>query len=155
MDEIEERIYAIAAEEVATRHFHPALIAKALAEADGDERKTIARYIKLRVQHLVEEDARANERARQQSETARRAEEQHRAMKRAREQGQRRAAALETKGKLFFPPDPRESGEAGCFFCCQEGAARALWYTEDGAYAHIACIQERQRDEARPKEDPL
>lgn len=57
MNDVEQMLYAEAAEEVAARRFHPALIAKALAEADGNNQKTIARYIKLRVNHLRQEES--------------------------------------------------------------------------------------------------
>jgi hypothetical protein len=55
MNKLEHHLYATAAQEVAAKKFVPALMAKAFSDADGDEKKTIARYIKLRVQHLAEE----------------------------------------------------------------------------------------------------
>src|SRR6266508_470235 len=57
MDPIEEQLYAIAGQEVASRNMSPGLMAKALADADGDERKAAAGYIKLRVEQLRAEHA--------------------------------------------------------------------------------------------------
>jgi hypothetical protein len=70
MNKVEEHLYAIAAQEVAAKKFIPALMAKAFSDADGDEKKSIARYIKLRVQQLTEEylAAQAETEARQQRE---------------------------------------------------------------------------------------
>lgn len=55
MNHLEERFYEIAALEVAQRRLIPAAMARAFSEADGDERKAIARYIKVRVQQLHKE----------------------------------------------------------------------------------------------------
>jgi hypothetical protein len=52
MNKVEEEFYEIAAKEIATKKMVPALAAKAFSDADGDERKTFARYIKLRVEQL-------------------------------------------------------------------------------------------------------
>src|SRR5688572_21406805 len=57
MDALEEQLYAIAGQEVASRNMSPGLMAKALADADGDERKAAAGYIKLRVEQLRAEHA--------------------------------------------------------------------------------------------------
>ena len=48
----EEQLYEWAAEEVAVNNIRPGLMAKALAETDGDETKAAARYIKLRVETM-------------------------------------------------------------------------------------------------------
>jgi len=52
MNKREEKFYEIAAKEIAGKTMVPALAAKAFSDADGDERKTLARYIKLRVEQL-------------------------------------------------------------------------------------------------------
>src|SRR4030065_208792 len=52
MNQIEEHFYETAAQEVATKQVVPGLMAKAFSECDGDERRTIARYIKYRVAQL-------------------------------------------------------------------------------------------------------
>ena len=51
----EEQLYEWAAEEVAGNNIRPGLMAKALAETDGDETKAAARYIKLRVETMKAE----------------------------------------------------------------------------------------------------
>ena len=53
MHALEEQFYELAAREVAERRLVPAVMAKAFSEADGDERKSIARYIKIRVLQLA------------------------------------------------------------------------------------------------------
>jgi len=55
MPDIEEQFYEIAAREVAEKKFNPGMMAKAFSEADGDEKKAIARYIKYRVGQLAEQ----------------------------------------------------------------------------------------------------
>ena len=45
----EEHLYELAAEEIAANNIRPGLWAKAIAEADGDDAKAKARYVKLRV----------------------------------------------------------------------------------------------------------
>ncbi len=67
MPDIEEWFYEIAAREVAEKKFNPGMMAKAFSEADGDEKKAIARYIKYRVEQLGGE---------YRAEQARRQEEQ-------------------------------------------------------------------------------
>jgi len=57
VDPIEEQLYAIAGQEVASRNMSPGLMAKALSDAEGDERKAAATYIKLRVEQLRAEQA--------------------------------------------------------------------------------------------------
>lgn len=61
MDPVEEKLYAIAGQEVASRKMSPGIMAKALADADGDERRAAAAYIKLRVAQLrAEHEARVS-----------------------------------------------------------------------------------------------
>ena len=79
MDPLEEQLYAIAGQEVASRNMSPGLMAKALADANGDEKKAAAAYIRLRVEQLRTESK------------ARGAEEQQR-------QDQLRAATPESDG---------------------------------------------------------
>ncbi len=55
MTPLEEQVYAIAAQEIAQKRFAPGLMAKAFSDADGDKDRTVARYIKLRVQQLHDE----------------------------------------------------------------------------------------------------
>lgn len=51
----EEHLYELAAEEIAANSIRPGLWAKAIAEADGDDAKAKARYIKLRVETMKAE----------------------------------------------------------------------------------------------------
>lgn len=60
----EEALYAQAASEVAEGDIRPGLWAKAAAVSDGDERKTQARYIGLRVEQLQLQREAAKELAR-------------------------------------------------------------------------------------------
>jgi hypothetical protein len=55
MKNLEEQFYEIAGLEVAERRLVAGLMAKAFSEADGDERKAVARYIKYRVSQLSKE----------------------------------------------------------------------------------------------------
>ena len=72
MDKFEESLYEQAAMEVASKTMRPALAAKAFAEADGDEQKSMARYIKLRVPQLRDEfKDEIRRRAQRESETRR------------------------------------------------------------------------------------
>jgi hypothetical protein len=52
MNEPEERFYEEAALEVSRRQMVPGVMAKAFSEADGDEKKAIARYIGIRAAQL-------------------------------------------------------------------------------------------------------
>jgi len=52
MDLLEEQFYAYAAEELRKDKCSPGLMAKAFSEAEGDEKKADALYIKLRVIQL-------------------------------------------------------------------------------------------------------
>lgn len=51
----EERLFQLAAEEIAANNIRPGLWAKAISEADGDDAKAKARYIKLRVDMMKAE----------------------------------------------------------------------------------------------------
>jgi predicted xylose isomerase-like sugar epimerase len=51
----EEQLYEFAAEEIAANNIRPGLWAKAIAEADGEDAKAKARYIKLRVETMKAE----------------------------------------------------------------------------------------------------
>jgi len=55
MNKLEEQFYEQAARELASKSPVPGIMAKAYAEVDGDERRVYARYIALRVEHLLEE----------------------------------------------------------------------------------------------------
>jgi hypothetical protein len=70
MNNLEEQFYEMAAREVAERRLVPGIMAKAFSEADGDERKAVARYIKLRVSQLATEHQ--ADVARQEAEAKRR-----------------------------------------------------------------------------------
>lgn len=50
-----EKYYAIAAQEVASNKFIPGIMAKAFSDANGDEKITIAIYLRLRVIQLEEQ----------------------------------------------------------------------------------------------------
>ena len=52
MNALEEKFYETAAREIADRKLVPAVMAKAFAEADGDEKRAIALYLKIRVEQL-------------------------------------------------------------------------------------------------------
>jgi hypothetical protein len=54
MDGITENFYSIAANEIADKTFSKGLMAKAYSDTEGDEAKTKALYIKLRVTQLEE-----------------------------------------------------------------------------------------------------
>lgn len=53
----EEYLYGSVADEIANNHVSPGLWAKAFSEADGDEKKAQARYIKARVALLKSEQS--------------------------------------------------------------------------------------------------
>jgi len=53
MSNLDEQFYELAAREVAECRPVPGTMAKAFSDADGDERKAIARYLKLRVNQLL------------------------------------------------------------------------------------------------------
>lgn len=53
--QFEEQLFALVALEVETNDIRPGLWAKAFSEADGDESRTRAGYLKLRVQSLKDE----------------------------------------------------------------------------------------------------
>lgn len=55
MNKTDEMLYETAAREVALKKPVPGVYAKAFADADGDGDKTIARYIRLRVEQLRSE----------------------------------------------------------------------------------------------------
>jgi len=88
MNEQTQQFYEIAAREVATKQTVTGLMAKAFADNNGDEKMTIAAYIRLRVAQLEEQHNFA-----QQEETRRRAEADRMA-------AQREAANLSFMGRL-------------------------------------------------------
>jgi len=51
----EEQLYELAAEEIAANNIRPGLMAKALAETDGNVAAANARYLKLRVETMKAE----------------------------------------------------------------------------------------------------
>lgn len=55
MNKFEEELYAQAAQELSSKSPVPGVMAKAIADADGDEKKVFSRYIALRVEHLKSE----------------------------------------------------------------------------------------------------
>lgn len=55
MNDYNEKFYEMAAREAAAKQFVPGLMAKAFSDADGDKDKTVARYIRLRVDQLSQE----------------------------------------------------------------------------------------------------
>jgi predicted RNA-binding Zn-ribbon protein involved in translation (DUF1610 family) len=83
MNEAEERFYEIAASEIANKSTVPGLMARAFADADGDEKKTIAKYIKLRVAQLQAELAQEITRRREAQRREQQAEEAMQARRRA------------------------------------------------------------------------
>jgi hypothetical protein len=121
MNRLEERLYEIAAQEVATKKFMPALMAKAFSDADGDEKKTIARYIRLRVRDLAEDFARQQ----------------------AQEEARRQAAKREELERLRHHDRVERdlTGEAMCLGCRQVVPKSELhyWQAHD-VYCHEACL---------------
>ncbi|MDO9541003.1 MAG: hypothetical protein Q7J98_01600 [Kiritimatiellia bacterium] len=111
MNTNEEYFYETAAQEVATKQFVPGLMAKAFSECNGDEKKTIARYIKYRVGQLQEQFAaeltqrRAHELERKKDEERRRRREAEieRARHRAEQERKRRASV---QSPPSHPSDP-------------------------------------------------
>ena len=55
MNKIEETLYEIAGREIAERRTVPGVMAKAFADAQGDEKRTIANYLRLRVRQLSDQ----------------------------------------------------------------------------------------------------
>lgn len=55
MNKLEEKLYEIAANEVANKQMVKGVYAKAYSDSLGDERLSISLYIKYRVNHLLEE----------------------------------------------------------------------------------------------------
>lgn len=74
MNEHEKSFYTQAAQEVVTKRYETALMAKAYSDAEGDENKTSALYIRYRVVELREQHARsqvlASEREKQEQAAA-------------------------------------------------------------------------------------
>lgn len=73
----EEEAYAIAAQEIASKNVSPGLMAKTYTDANGDEKKAILNYMKLRVGQLVEtakNEAQQAQAAQQQAQAAAQAE---------------------------------------------------------------------------------
>lgn len=108
MSNTEETLYAIAAHEVASRTLRPGLFAKAFSESNGDEKRALAIYIKLRVKELAieykqiadterkKEISRAQELAAHDRDESIRNESRRRLMERAR-------ITITSDGKMFFP----------------------------------------------------
>lgn len=82
MQTLEEQFYERAAAELSEQRTSPGLMAKAFSEADGDERKAGARYLKLRVAQMDAEHqaAEASRNAEAQRRVAAEQEEQQRAV---------------------------------------------------------------------------
>lgn len=55
MNSIEERFYEAAAKEVASRNVLPGVMAKAFVDAQGDEKKAIANYIRVRAKQMTKD----------------------------------------------------------------------------------------------------
>ena len=102
MNQIEEHFYETAAQEVATKQVVPGLMAKAFSECDGDERRTIARYIKYRVAQLQEQFA---------SEKAWRTEQEK------QRQAQEKKKAEEELAFRFFAPITAPTPERAAARC--------------------------------------
>ena len=90
MNKIEEQFYAMAAQEISSKSVAPGVMAKALVDADGDEKKTILNYIRLRVAQLKEEFV-AEQVRRQQEEAERQRQESDRQEPEADRQRKERA----------------------------------------------------------------
>lgn len=54
-DEVDEHLYALAAQELSSGETRPGLMAKAFSDAEGDERRAEALYLRLRVVQLRRE----------------------------------------------------------------------------------------------------
>jgi hypothetical protein len=55
MNTLEEKFFEMAAQEISERRTKTGLMAKAFSEADGEEKKAAASYLKLRVDQLLHE----------------------------------------------------------------------------------------------------
>jgi hypothetical protein len=55
MNDLEKRFYEIAGQEIASKTMVSAIATKAFSDAAGDEKRTLARYIELRVKDLEDE----------------------------------------------------------------------------------------------------
>jgi signal transduction histidine kinase len=88
----EKRYYDAVAEELQNKQLAPGVWARALTETDGDEVRARARYIKLRVQQIAEE-----EKAKATQEWQQRAKEEK--AKAAQERQQRAEKAARDKAK--------------------------------------------------------
>ena len=131
MDPIEEQFYAIAGQEVASRKMSPGLMAKALVDADGDERKAAAAYIRMRVEQLKAEYV-----ARVKEEAVREKERNER----AKVDAQEKLRVLSSKcpgcgfvGQMnssFIPPEGHKPFAVACQ--CPKCRHRFDWYHYSG-----------------------
>ena len=130
MNEIEEKIYTIAAEEVAKKNFNPALFAKAFEEADGDDNKTIARYIKLRVEQLKEEFEIAIKEAQELEKEWQ-----------IQEEAIKQKAYEEEKIEILKQQKKNNIAEAYCLGCRDVDLISKLLYWQDlDMYCHKGCV---------------
>lgn len=103
MNRLEEELYARAAHELAAKSPVPGVMAKAIAEADGDEKKIFPRYIALRVEHLKSEIA--AEMAKQHAAESQRRDEELRAEKAALNAWRRRGLLSKEKWRIQLKED--------------------------------------------------
>jgi hypothetical protein len=93
MSDLEEKFYEIAAQELATKQVAVGLMAKAYSESDGDEKRAVASYIKLRVDQLSLEFTQHQKRTKEIERTN---------LKRAREEALKRDAAREAQKRKLM-----------------------------------------------------
>lgn len=127
MNDFQERLYEIAAEEVASKSCRPGLFAKAFADSEGDEKKTIARYIELRVCQLAHEATVAAASAFEAEHAAREA--------------QCRAQGLFVDGDHLYVRLDGAEGTAFCLGCRRVVPRKDLYFCRElDTYYHEACF---------------
>lgn len=63
MKDIEKYYYEIAAREIAEKNLVLSIFSKAFSDADGDEKKAVARYIQIRAVELISEHLKSEQNA--------------------------------------------------------------------------------------------
>jgi hypothetical protein len=75
MNDLEKKFYEIAGQEIASKQMVTAIFAKAFSDAEGDEKKSLALYIKLRVEDLQQLHIHEMDFRRRQADDARKQQE--------------------------------------------------------------------------------
>ena len=131
MDPVEEQFYAIAGQEVASRNMSPGMMSKALVDADGDERKAAACYIRMRVEQLkAEYAARAAEEAQSEQERTERLKEDAREKLRKLDSKCPACGFVGRMHSSFIPPAEHKPFAVACQ--CPKCKHRFDWYHHVG-----------------------